>query len=162
AIEFPAGVELHILCDRSYGESRCHGLLAEASALLALIAKTVEGHAESRAAELGQRMNGAINALVKKGTMYERRNAAAEAWTENTRLLDRFFARLDLETLSASDLCFFPSRIVGSNRCSRLFFFHHAPNNTFSMRLHPLASQRSSRGSNHLDMAAEGIWRFDD
>jgi hypothetical protein len=163
AIQFPAGVELHVFCDPCRDEAACCGELEDASALLSRISAKLEEYAESRAMEFGHRMNRAINALVKKGATYGRDDASFKGSTENTRLLDRFFERLDLETLSASDLCFFPGHIVGSNRCSRLFFFHrHAPNDAFSMRLHPLTSQRDSPGSRYLDMAAEGIWRFDD
>jgi hypothetical protein len=162
-IWFPSGVALRVWCDGRQNEAGCAGLLEQASTLLVEIAKTLEDYAGSRVAELGHRMNKAINALAGKGAIDERRDSLGETSTENARLFDRFFERLDLETLSASDLCFFPNHIAGSNRCSRMFFFHrHTPSNTFSMSLHPLAAQQNSRGSKYLQMAAEGIWRFDD
>jgi hypothetical protein len=163
-VVFPVGVELRILSDCRGDERRCHALLDKASHLLDLISKTLEWYAEDRADELGRRMNQAINALAKKGEIRQRHDVARDDWDENAKLLDRFFERLELEVQSASDLCFFPSQIVGSGRrCSRLYFFHrHAPDDNFSMRLHPLANQRNSTASGHLDKAVEGIWRFDD
>ena len=164
AVRFPMGVELNVLCDCREDEAGCYRRLDEASTLLAKIACTLEEYAEGRAAELGHRMNRAINALVKNGATDERRDVVAfEGSAESKLFFDRFFERLDFEIQFASDLCFFPNHVVGSDRCSRLFFFHRrVPSDAFSMRLHPLASQRNSRGAQYLDLSADGAWRFDD
>jgi hypothetical protein len=164
AVRFPGGVELRVLRECRQDETGGHGQLDEACSLLTRIARTLEEYAEGRAAELGDRMNKAINTLVKNEAMDERRDVAFGDSTESKRFFDRFFERLDIEIQSASDLCFFPNHVVGPDRCSRLFFFHRhvSSGDAFSMRLHPLASQRESRGAQYLDRSADGVWRFDD
>ncbi|MGA7806961.1 hypothetical protein, partial [Bradyrhizobium sp.] len=163
AVQFPGGVELRVLCERRQDEAGCYGQLDEATSLLARIAHTLEEYAEGRVVELGNRMNKAINALVKKEAMEEPRDVAFEDSAESRLFFDRFFERLDSEIQSASDLCFFPNDVTGTDRCLRLFFFHRrAPGDAYSMHLHPLASQKKSAGAQYLKLSADGVWRFDD
>jgi hypothetical protein len=162
-IDFPGGVELRVYCKQVDLERNRSKTLDEASNLLEMIAHAVRQYATIETPRVGDRINSAINTLSKKRESKDPYYVPGKRSPETMKLLDPFFDRLDPLMLAVGDACFFPSKMTGSPRCLRLFFFHRlAPDDKTRMRLHALASQRRFVAGEFLIKAEREIWNFDD
>jgi hypothetical protein len=163
-IEFPAGATFRVLCIQGASQADCQAELATATRHLELILSAIEEYAAAEILKVGNRINSAINILSKKAAVVdESRNTPIDRSSDNPDLLDSFIKRLDPLVHDAADVCFFPSRVVGSARCLRLFFFHQLESGAKThMRLHPLASQLTSVAGEYLRDAQRENWNFDE
>jgi hypothetical protein len=164
-VELPAGVILQIFCRPTVCDTTCLNLLDVALDRLELISQAIAWYAESKAGDLGRRINNAINRLGDRGKAPRSKMAVVRAPRQsgNLKAIDRFFERLDPLVSSIGDLGFFPQKNNNDGSRPRLFFFHlQSVDDKSLMRLHLLKSQRSSSGSQYLEKAAEEPWAFAD
>jgi hypothetical protein len=162
-IDFPGSVELRVYSKQLDLETNRSRILDEASNLLEMIAYAIKQYAAVETPRVGERINSAIITLSKKRESKDPYHIFVKRSPATMKLLDAFFDRLDPLMLAVGDACFFPSKVAGTARCLRLFFFHRlAPDEKTHMRLHALASQRRSAAGEYLIKAEKEIWNFDD
>lgn len=163
-IGFAAGVTFQLLSIEEDREGQSSRRLDQAANDLESILLAIEAYAGTAVSALGGRINAAVNSLSKKlADAEESDSSVGERPLENMDLLNSFITRLDQLMLTAGDICFFPSRVVGDKPCLRLFFFHQlAPGEKTRMRLHPLASQLNAGPGELLRAAQQENWNFDE